>query len=300
MKREIALIVFLSLVVAALASASSGGWSHTGRSATGVSGTGWSGGLTRYSRTVDRSFELAPNAPLEIHASSFDVSLVRGSGTALRFRGTIRGSSRALVDAIRVTMQQSGNRRILSIEAPENGVGDVLHLGFLHFFDAHFTIEVPPVAALSVVTTSGDVAAADQSAPLDVQTSSGDVTIDRTRAALSIRTSSGDVIVRQAAGVVQTQTNSGDVHVNDLGGSLSSTSTSGDLTASLASNWSGSSLAMHSSSGDIDLGLPRGFHGALHAVTASGDVRNVANLRATLAGATPVDLTSSSGNIIVH
>jgi len=330
-KREIALIVCLSLVVAALASA---GWSSAGRFGSGWSGSGWSGagwfGGGRYSRVVDRTFDVTPDARLEIRSSSFDLSLVAGSGTTLHVHGTVRGSSRAEIDGVRVTMQQSGDRRIVAIEAPAGG------FGFAHFLDAHFTVDVPRVAALAVVATSGDLGVTDAGAPLDLQTSSGDVTVDRARASVAIKTSSGDVIVRQAGGAVQTatnsgdvtvervraalmittsagdvivrqpagsvrtQTNSGDVHVNDLGGSLSSTSTSGDLTAALAATWSGSSLAMHSTSGDINLGVPTGFRGALHTSTNSGDVRNDAKLSSTLAGAIPIDLTSSSGDINVH
>jgi len=294
-KREIALIVCLSLVVAALASA---GWSSAGRFGSGWSGSGWSRaglfGGGRYSRVVDRTFEVTPDARLEIRSSSFDVSLVPGSGTALRVHGTLRGSSRAQIDGVRVTMQESGDRRIIAIEAPAGG------FEFVHFLDAHFTVGVPRLAALAIVATSGDLGVADPSAPLDVQTSSGDVTVDRARESVAIKTSSGDVIVRQAAAAVRTATKSGDVQVHDLGGSLSSTSTSGDLSAALAANWSGSSLTMHSTSGDIDLRVPPGFHGALHTSTNSGDVRNDAKLSAALAGAIPIDLTSSSGAINVH
>ncbi|MDQ2908659.1 MAG: DUF4097 domain-containing protein, partial [Candidatus Eremiobacteraeota bacterium] len=252
---------------------------------------GWFGG-GRYSRLVDRSFDVAPDAQLAIRSSSVDVSLVPGSGTTLHVHGTFRGSSRAQVDGVHVTMQQSGNRRIVAIEVPSG------RFEFVNFTDAHVIVSVPRVAALAVVSTSGDLSAADQSAPLDVQTSSGDVTVDRAKAAVAIRTSSGDVIVRQAAGTVRTDTTSGDVHVRDPGGSLSSTSTSGDLTATLGANWSGSSLAMHSTSGDIDLTVPSSFHGALHTSTASGDVAN--NAKLTPNGTIPVDLTSSSGDITVH
>ncbi len=273
MKREIALIVFVSLVVAGLASASkvgwstpsTGAWSHNDRLP-----AAWFG-LGRYSRQIDRSFELSPDTRLEVRAGSIDVSLVRGSGTTLRVHGTVRASDRSVVDGLGVTMQQSDGRRIIAFTVPQrNGFG-------LRFFDAHLVLAVPQVAAVAVVGTSSDVSAADQTVPLDIQTSSGDVTVERAAAGVAIKTSSGDVIVRRAA-ALQTQTTSGDVRVNDVGGSLSSRSTSGDLTAVLANGWSGTSLAMHTSSGDIDLKVPARFRGVLHTATNSGDVSNEAKL----------------------
>jgi len=61
---------------------------------------GWFG-AGRYSRVVDRAFDVTPDARLEIRSSSFDLSLVAGSGTALHVHGTVRGSSRAEIDGVR-------------------------------------------------------------------------------------------------------------------------------------------------------------------------------------------------------
>jgi hypothetical protein len=255
------------------------------------SSAGWFG-FSPFSRVVDATFRLGSGTRLEVRTSSFDLTLVPDSDSALRVHGTVRGWSRRGLDGVTVTRRASDGRTIVSIDKPAGA--------FTHIVGGRFTLHVPRVSALDVVSSSGNVSVSNPSAPLGIRAQSGGVLVDRARVPVTVMTSSGNVVVNGATAALCAQTRSGDVRARDIGASLSLTSSSGDQRVTIAPTWSGTSLALQSTSGNIDVSVPRGFRGVLHATTRSGDVRNVARLPTTLTGAPSLDVATTSGDITIH
>ena len=178
-------------------------------------------------------------------------------------------TNRAEEVAVRITEATSPHGALLI--TPETGSGKV-----------HLEVKLPRHAEVEVVSSHGDVEAADLNGPVAVDSGSGSVSVNRVNS-LEVRARSGDLVVNNVGGQatlamgsgdlvakgikgnLTVRVRSGDVRVEDIGGLINIAVTSGDLTAQHV----GGDVRVVSISGDITVECAKG---RVEANTTSGSI----------------------------
>ena len=237
---------------------------------------------------MERSFEVAGPAELEIRLASGDITIdpTLDGRVEVELTATDEESQR-LVDEATIDLRESHGRPLIVIEVQKKAG---FNLGSL-FGRQGITCRVrcPEGSGVSAKTKSADFSAHGVLGGLNVQTASGDVEADQVKGGVNVKSASGDVSVREVGGGVNVQSASGDVDIEVVRGSINVNSASGDVTIGEAyenvnvNTVSGDqdhgavlrgTVSAHSVSGDVSIGVRRGSKVFLDCSTVNGDTNS--------------------------
>jgi DUF4097 and DUF4098 domain-containing protein YvlB len=237
---------------------------------------------------MQKSFEVAGPAELEIRLASGDITVDAGSEGRVEVELTADDEeAQRLIDEATVELREQNGSPQVIVDVP-NKRG----FSFGQMFGRQgitCRVRCPQGSGLSTKTKSADVVARGVFGGLNVQTASGDVEADRVTGGVNIKNASGDVKLREAGDGVSVQTASGDVDIEVVRGPLNVNSASGDVTVREAydnvnvNTVSGDqdhgavmrgTVSAHAVSGDVSIAVRRGSKVFLDCNTVSGDTRS--------------------------
>jgi DUF4097 and DUF4098 domain-containing protein YvlB len=227
--------------------------------------------IEKFTRTV----KVGDGAMLDLSHLSGDVRVTGGNGSEIRIEATKRvrhrdaDEAKRLLEALRIDVNTFNNRVEVRTIYPRR----TATRGNSISANVDYVIEVPPGAAVSLKSVSGDIAVSNVRGEVRLEAVSGDVSITNTPNVALAKTVSGDVIARdigtQTALVLSTV--SGTVIGTGLKvRSLEAGSVSGNvrLTGSQIDRVEASSV-----SGNIEFDAPLAKGGRYEFTSHSGDVR---------------------------
>jgi DUF4097 and DUF4098 domain-containing protein YvlB len=234
----------------------------------------------------EKTLQVGAGADLEVLTRSGNVTVHAGSAGSISIIGKIHvgdhwfnAGRKADVETIEKNppISQSGN----SVRVDYVNINNI---------SIDYEITAPSDTRVRTKSGSGDQMVEGMKAGVDVETGSGDVRLRDLAGNLRVHTGSGNVEARGAAGPIEAHAGSGDINIEEHG--------QGDV-------------HIETGSGNIEV---RGVDGGLRASAGSGDVRvdgkptsswNIktgsgnADLRVTQEMAFDVDLSTSSGSIVM-
>jgi DUF4097 and DUF4098 domain-containing protein YvlB len=234
----------------------------------------------------EKTLQVSGAADLDVMTRSGDVTVRNGPA------GTI-----SIIGRIHVGNRWFGGGREADVEGieknpPISQSGNTVRIDYVNYRDisVDYEITAPPDTKLRTKTGSGNVTVEGMRAGLDAETGSGDVRLRDLAGDLRIHTGSGNIEAKGAAGPFEARAGSGDIRIEET--------SKGDV-------------RVDTGSGNVEVS---GIDGGLRASTGSGDVRvdgkptsnwsvktgsGNADLRLASEAAFDVDLSTSSGSIVV-
>jgi DUF4097 and DUF4098 domain-containing protein YvlB len=192
-----------------------------------------------------RSYTLAPGAPVQIKNVSGDVAITGYEGSAVTVAAYKEGRDREMVE-VEDTSGPGGLS--LAVRYPHNCNCDA---------SVRFEVRVPRTLSLNfnkISTASGNLSARGVTGTLRLSTASGDVTVENVSGSITASSASGNVRVRETAG------------------SVSASSASGDVEAELTRLEGSDDMKFSSASGDVRVRMPQGLDASVSLTTATGTV----------------------------
>ncbi len=241
---------------------------------------------------------------------------------------------------VAVVVDMSGDARVLKryrvdFDSTDSTVSVVARQRKKGFFpwhwqssDVHFQVKVPSSFHATVNTAGGDVEISGLGGNVHCETSGGDLRLTALQGSVYGETSGGDVIVRNVRGSLEAHTSGGNIEVDsvtgpvkvgtsggevvllDVDGKIFGETSGGNIEARLLGDNRG--VHLETSGGNITVYVPRGFAGDLDASTSGGSVE--CDLPVTVigkvrdhevrgkmnGGGSPIELSTSGGNIYVR
>jgi hypothetical protein len=225
----------------------------------------------------EQSFEQSGEGPLtrvEVDTSSGDVRIQGVPGARFQVTGRISVYGGSDEKARELAAQ-------IAREPPVEVSGQVLYLGrkklpehgMFQGISIDYVVVVPPEAAASIDSSSGDVEVRGLQGAVKVDSSSGDVRLTQVGSA-QVNSSSGEVVLEAVAGDVEVDSSSGDVQVHGAPGARARwniDASSGDVTLVVPPEAS-FHFEAHTSSGDVTADVPVRVRGTFASDTLEGKV----------------------------
>ena len=236
--------------------------------------------------TFDRSFQVNGPVDLEVLTRSGDITVRSGAANTVSIHAKIHVSNSWFSDR-KADVQEIQNN------PPLRQNGNSIHIDYVnaHNISIDYEITVPENTTLHTHSGSGDQTVEGIKGNTDLESGSGDLRVDRLTGEFHFQTGSGNIRGRQISGPARIKAGSGDIEIEETG--------AGDL-------------EIRTGSGNITV---NGVNGGFHGETGSGDIRadgtpkslwsirtgsgNV-NLRVPAEAAFDVDISSSSGTVVVN
>jgi DUF4097 and DUF4098 domain-containing protein YvlB len=234
----------------------------------------------------EKTLKVGAATDLEVLTRSGNVTVRSGSAGTISIVGRIHVGDRWF------TGGRKGDVDAIQNNPPIQQNGNTVRIDYVSYRDiaVDYEITAPPDTKVRTKTGSGDQTIEGMKSGVDLETGSGDVRLRDLAGDLRIHTGSGNIEAKAVAGPLDARAGSGDLRLEEVG--------KGDV-------------HVETGSGNIEV---RGVDGGLRASTGSGDVRidgipasswslktgsGNADLRLNAQAAFDVDLSTSSGSIVV-
>lgn len=210
-------------------------------------------------RTVSRTFDLAPDAHVELDTYSGQVDVETWDEPRVEVEVRIEGEEQEHVDKTQIRFDNTTDR--LQIESDFDALSSGLTLFGITLFqnssnrpDTDYTVRMPRTVALDLDVYSADASVPTLDAALTFDGYSADLQAEHVTGALNVDTYSGDAQIARLDGRLSGDTYSGDVQVDSLAGSASFDTYSGSATLTFAALTG--DCTFDSYSGDVTVTLP--------------------------------------------
>ena len=210
------------------------------------------------SRTVDRSFDLAPDGTVALDSYKGRIDVQTWDRNQVRVSVTIEGEKQQNVDETRIRFDSDADR--LEIETDYDELEDdqklfgLFRIGSVDRPSTSYTLTVPRRATLAVDTYSATTTIAELAGELRFDAYSARLSVDRLTGALRADTYSGDVEIGRAEGPIEADTYSGHLQADSLAGPVRFSTYSGSAT--LGFTTLADDCSFDSYSGDVTVTLP--------------------------------------------
>jgi hypothetical protein len=212
------------------------------------------------SRTIDRSFDLAPGGTVALDSYKGRVDVRTWDRRQVRVEVTIEGEQQKNVDDTRIRFESRSDR--LEIETDYDELEDartffgLFGLGSVDRPATDYTLTVPRRVNLAVDTYSAPTTVARLEGELRFDAYSAALTVDRFTGSLRADTYSGGVEVGRADGSIEADTYSGRLQADSVAGPVTFSTYSGSATLGFARLTDDCSFDSYS--GDVTVTLPAG------------------------------------------
>lgn len=185
-----------------------------------------------------------------------------------------RAMEQALVDDMKVTAEQDGDRVVIKIAEPRRSDSGGVQIG-VHFSPtARLRVALPRNAQLTASSGDGSLAVEDVNGKISLRTADGSIRVTRLTGDITLRTADGAIRVDRAEGKLDVETEDGSITIEAKPSSLRARTADGTIRLEvqpdsvMSDDWD-----VQTSDGSVVLTLPDGFNGLLDAETRDGSVR---------------------------
>ena len=165
----------------------------------------------RYEEPREVSAAAAGVSSVRIEGSSGSLEVIGGGGATIKASGTACVSSRAYLDATRLTLRREGSRLVIEAHTAEarGWFGNsYANLPFVVELPSNLPVEIEDGSGPLGVRGVASVSIRDGSGPIDVSNVAGD---------LRVRDGSGSMVLEKIGGTVRIQDGSGSIDVKGVG-----------------------------------------------------------------------------------
>ncbi|MBA3269225.1 MAG: DUF4097 family beta strand repeat protein [Acidobacteria bacterium] len=187
-----------------------------------------------------------------------------------------RAMEQSLVDEMKVTAEQQGNRIVIKVTRPGRGedFGGV-QIG-VHFSpSARLRVALPRQSIVTATSGDGSITIEDVNGKMTLNTSDGSVRGSRLSGEIVVRSGDGSVRMDRVEGKLDLETEDGSITVDARPTSLRARTSDGalrfqiDRDSVMEGDWD-----LQTTDGSVVLSLPPGFNGQVDAETRDGVVRS--------------------------
>jgi hypothetical protein len=186
-----------------------------------------------------------------------------------------RAMEQRLVDEMKVTAEQQGNRIIVKVAGPRNEDGfEGVQIG-VHFSpSARLRVVVPRNSHLTAYSADGALTVEDVTGKLSLKTNDGSVRGSRLGGELFVRSGDGSIRLERAEGKLDLETDDGSITIEARPTLLRARTSDGTIRlevepdAAMTDDWD-----LQTADGSVVLTLPASFNALLDAETRDGVVR---------------------------
>jgi DUF4097 and DUF4098 domain-containing protein YvlB len=186
-----------------------------------------------------------------------------------------RGMDQALIDEMRVAVEQQGDRIVLEVTGPSRQASRGITVGVHISTEARLRVAMPRRATLTARTGDGAIRVEDIEGRLSLLTGDGSVTADRVSGDVEVRTRDGAIRVTAAEGRLDLETEDGSITVGGRPARLRADSGDGAIRVTAES---GTAVTdgwdLSTRDGSITLTLPEDFAAEIDAATGDGSIRS--------------------------
>jgi DUF4097 and DUF4098 domain-containing protein YvlB len=193
-----------------------------------------------------------------------------------------RAMEQRLVDEMKVTAEQTGNRIVVKVTQPGRGESfDGVQIG-VHFSpSARLRVVLPRNSQLTAATSDGSIVIEDVNGKIALRTNDGSVRGSRVGGEIMVRSGDGSIRFDRVEGKLDLETEDGSITLEAKPTALRARTSDGAIRleiepdAAMAADWD-----LQTADGSVVLTLPSDFNGTLDAETRDGVVRaNHPNVR---------------------
>lgn len=186
-----------------------------------------------------------------------------------------RAMEQALVDDMKVSAEQEGNRIVVKITSPRrsDGHGGV-QIG-VHFSPtARVRVALPRNSQLTAASGDGSLVVEDVHGKINLRTGDGSIRVSRLSGEIVVRTADGSIRVDRAEGKLDVETEDGSITMEAKPTTLRARTSDGTIRfeiqpdSIMAEDWD-----VQTANGSVVLTVPDGFNAVLDAETRDGSVR---------------------------
>lgn len=186
-----------------------------------------------------------------------------------------RAMEQALVDEIKVSAEQDGDRIVIKVTGPERRGGfDGIQVG-VHFSpSAKLRVAVPRMSQLMAKSGDGSITIEDVTGKITLNTNDGSVRANRLSGEILVRSGDGSIRMERIEGKVDVETGDGSIGLEARPTTLRAKTSDGSIRmqiepdSAMAEDWD-----IQTDDGTVVLTLPTSFNGELDAETRDGSVR---------------------------
>ena len=186
-----------------------------------------------------------------------------------------RAMEQTLVDEMKVTAEQQGNKIIIKVAAPSRGEDSGgVRIGVHYSPSARLRVALPRQSMITAMSGDGSIAVEDVSGKISLNTSDGSVRGTRLAGEIFIRSADGSIRIDRAEGKLDVETHDGSITIEAKPTVMRARTSDGAIRLEIepdslmAEDWD-----LETTDGSIVLTLPPNFNGQLDAETRGGVVR---------------------------
>ena len=223
-----------------------------------------------------KTFEVSGTPDLQLDTFDGSIEVHSWDRSDVEVEIEKRAMEQSLVDEMKVTAEQQGNRIVIKVTRPGRGedFGGV-QIG-VHFSpSARLRVALPRQSIVTATSGDGSITIEDVNGKMTLNTSEGSVRGSRLSGEIVVRSGDGSVRMDRVEGKLDLETEDGSITVDARPTSLRARTSDGalrfqiDRDSVMEGDWD-----LQTTDGSVVLSLPPGFNGQVDAETRDGVVRS--------------------------
>ena len=185
-----------------------------------------------------------------------------------------RAMEQSLVDQIKVSAEQEGDRIVIKVTGPSDRDFDGIQIGMHVSPTARLRVALPRQSQLAAKSGDGSISVEDVNGKIVITTSDGSVRASRLAGDITVRSGDGSIRMERIEGKLDLETEDGSIGLDAKPSALRARTSDGSIRLEIAADaemtedWD-----IQTADGSVTLTLPSGFNGQLDAETRDGAVR---------------------------
>ena len=186
-----------------------------------------------------------------------------------------RAMEQALVDDMKVTAEQDGNRIVVKVTSPRRSDGHGVQIG-IHFSpSARLRVALPRHSQLTASSEDGSLVVEDVTGKINLRTADGSIRASRLSGEILVRSGDGSIRLDRAEGKLDVETEDGSITMEAKPTVLRARTSDGSIRFDIdADSVMDADWDLQTADGSVVLSLPGSFNAVLDAETRDGSVRS--------------------------
>lgn len=214
--------------------------------------------------------------PTEIQLETFDGAIEVHSWDRNEVEIDIekRAMEQSLVDQMRVTAEQQGDRIVVKVSGPSRREFEGIQVGVNFSPSARLRVAVPRQSQLTATSGDGSITVEDVRGKIALTTTDGTVRANRLAGEITVRSGDGAIRMERIEGAIDIETDDGSIVFDGRPSVLRARTSDGSIRveiepdSAMNGDWD-----VETGDGSITLSLPSSFNGLIDAETRDGSVR---------------------------